>query len=460
MKKAKISSEENCDFISRLPDPILYRILGLLRIKEAIQTCVLSKRWEHLWTSLPSLNFNFDYDSDYDPDEDSDGNSAEDYADEMSDYSAKCERFPNFVNAVLLRRKPLDLDVFQLFCYYLSNNAEMHWIRYAMNHNVRVLHLSPYEFIPWSTYTCASLQKLYLYSPHRDLDNLDSSLQRVNLPNLKKLSICCADLLNSNYVNNFLGGCPKLEFLLIDTCKFTDCIIAHDNLEYLVLVRCLIEDELFVSAPNLLQFFYRGELSLPCKTTLNMPSLASSRLTSCDPPFMFLHHKEETSWVPSIIKCLEGMATCLRFLTNVELLELHFEYRQYKEFSASVSSLELPIFPYLKNVTVAFCMFSCFQMVTWIMKSSPKLKTLTILQNRCVSHSEEGDCSHCTNESTNVSSTIAISPHKKLKIVEVKYWRYNQMVRQLADALMDCTKEFENLKICWSKYKSSRQYLN
>ncbi|XP_078149567.1 F-box/LRR-repeat protein At3g59210-like [Carex rostrata] len=445
MKNAKISSEENCDFISKLLDLILHQILGLLRVKEAVKTCVLSKRWEHLWTSLPSLNFIFN---------DLFDNFDEDFDDNESAFSAKCEKFVNFVNAVLLRRKPLDLDVFQLHCYELSNSQEINWIRYAMNHNARVLQLTPSEFIPWSTYTCASLQKLYLNGPDGDFHNLDSSVQRVNLPNLKKLSIFNAVSLNSSYVKNFLCGCPKLEFLLIDTCIFTKyCIIAHDNLEYLVLVRSLIKDELFVSAPNLLSFSYMDELPLPCKTTLNMPSLESSCLTSCDPPSIFQINK--TSCYPSMVKCLEGMATCLRFLTNVELLELHFECCQYKELLASVLSLELPIFPNLKNVTVAFCVFSCFQMVTWIVKSSPKLKRLQYYKKN-LSHGEE---EASTNESTKVSSTIAIFPHKKLKIVEVKYWRYNQMVRQLADALMDGTKEFENLKICWSKYKSSRQYL-
>ncbi|XP_078149958.1 putative F-box/LRR-repeat protein At3g18150 [Carex rostrata] len=400
---------ENCDFISNLPDPILHHILGFLLTKEAIQTCVLSKRWEHLWTFLPSLNFNFsEFCEDIDDDSD-------DGVELLSAYSA---RFVKFVNAVLLRRKPLDLDVFHLNCYELEeDSSEADWIRYAMNHNTRVLYLSTSDFIPWSSYTCTSLEKLDLYRPHTDSDII------VNLPNLKALSISYADL-DSCYVKNFLSGCPILEFLELDNCNFsyTDCIIAHEYLKYLLLVTCRIEQELFVSAPNLLSFSYEDELSLPCKTTLNMPSLAKSCLTSCD---------------PSMIKCLEGTATCLRFLTNVELLELHFECRQYKELLASVLSLELPIFPNLKNVTVAFCMFSCFQMVTSILKSSPKLKKLTILQKECLSHCE---AEASTNESTSISSTIAVSLHKNLKIVEVKYWNYNQMVRELVDTLKELEK--------------------
>ena len=46
------------DYISNLPDPILVVILGLLATQEAVRTCVLSKRWNNLWTSLPVLNIN------------------------------------------------------------------------------------------------------------------------------------------------------------------------------------------------------------------------------------------------------------------------------------------------------------------------------------------------------------------------------------------------------------------
>ena len=44
------------DFISSLPDAILLLFLMLLETKEAVRTCVLSKRWERLWISLPFLN--------------------------------------------------------------------------------------------------------------------------------------------------------------------------------------------------------------------------------------------------------------------------------------------------------------------------------------------------------------------------------------------------------------------
>lgn len=45
------------DRLSSLPNDIIHNILSLLDIRSAVQTCVLSKRWKRIWTSLPFLTF-------------------------------------------------------------------------------------------------------------------------------------------------------------------------------------------------------------------------------------------------------------------------------------------------------------------------------------------------------------------------------------------------------------------
>lgn len=50
-----ICSDGEEDRISRLTDELIHHIMDT---KYAVQTSLLSKRWIHVWKSLPFLNFN------------------------------------------------------------------------------------------------------------------------------------------------------------------------------------------------------------------------------------------------------------------------------------------------------------------------------------------------------------------------------------------------------------------
>ncbi|KAL8103296.1 hypothetical protein AgCh_027743 [Apium graveolens] len=54
MKKARTEDE---DLISTLPDDLIHRIMLFMDTRFAVQTCVLSRRWEFIWTTLPFLSF-------------------------------------------------------------------------------------------------------------------------------------------------------------------------------------------------------------------------------------------------------------------------------------------------------------------------------------------------------------------------------------------------------------------
>lgn len=61
-KHARISNDGLCfnehDFISKLTDDILLKILHKLPTEEAMATSVLSSRWRDLWKSLSSIDLN------------------------------------------------------------------------------------------------------------------------------------------------------------------------------------------------------------------------------------------------------------------------------------------------------------------------------------------------------------------------------------------------------------------
>ncbi|XP_026438693.1 F-box/LRR-repeat protein At3g58930-like [Papaver somniferum] len=56
MKESRNAPGE--DRISMLPGGLIHHILSFNDTKYAVQTSVLSKRWIHIWKSLPVLEFN------------------------------------------------------------------------------------------------------------------------------------------------------------------------------------------------------------------------------------------------------------------------------------------------------------------------------------------------------------------------------------------------------------------
>ncbi|XP_061337516.1 F-box/LRR-repeat protein At3g26922-like [Gastrolobium bilobum] len=54
IRKMKSTIKDN-DRLSDLPTAILLHIMSFMKIKDAVQTCILSKRWKDLWKSLPNL---------------------------------------------------------------------------------------------------------------------------------------------------------------------------------------------------------------------------------------------------------------------------------------------------------------------------------------------------------------------------------------------------------------------
>ncbi|KAF2321137.1 hypothetical protein GH714_034450 [Hevea brasiliensis] len=56
---SKEKARRSRDRLSNLPDPLLHQIFSCLDTKQAIQSCVLSKRWRDFWVSLPHLNFDY-----------------------------------------------------------------------------------------------------------------------------------------------------------------------------------------------------------------------------------------------------------------------------------------------------------------------------------------------------------------------------------------------------------------
>ncbi|KAJ3687298.1 hypothetical protein LUZ61_016462 [Rhynchospora tenuis] len=448
MERSNIPSSGGggCDLISNMPDPILHHILGLLKTREAVQTCVLSKRWVHLWTCLPSLDFDsIEFTALEHPQCDSE-------EEESNVQRARDSlRFSTFVTTMLLMRKPLHLDMFRVsFGSLISDNLLLkEWVIYALQQNPRAVHLEFLKYPPLSLihrlYACASLEELSIhYGAGRVSPRLAEELYlhhserafskytrraAINLPNLKKLSFLNGSF-SKNKLKDLLSSCPLLQYLSLEQCYLEEDEIAHETLQHLTTINCRIPS--IISATNLVTFYCISPEQI---ATPNMPSLTHACVSVTDNIPMI------GSW--------EGLASFFSGLVNVEVLELDVPYAKPQE---EYVLPELPIFQKVHDFSVGFCMCSgfLFWLVTWILKKVPNLKKLTLKQQKCYGFccGEEADRSDWID----VPLRAAISHCNNLEVVEVKYSRSDSTLKRLLDALVDGTIELQNVNIMLSKH--------
>uniref|UniRef100_I1QYF2 F-box domain-containing protein n=1 Tax=Oryza glaberrima TaxID=4538 RepID=I1QYF2_ORYGL len=55
IKKTAADVEGGGDWTNALPDEVLQHVMSFLPAKQAVRTCVLARRWRHLWKSMPVL---------------------------------------------------------------------------------------------------------------------------------------------------------------------------------------------------------------------------------------------------------------------------------------------------------------------------------------------------------------------------------------------------------------------
>ncbi|OMO49347.1 hypothetical protein COLO4_38578 [Corchorus olitorius] len=264
--KKKQESEEDRDRISNLTDELIHKIMSFMNTKYAVQTCVLSERWECLWKSLPYLDFNhatFPFKGipwkDQDP----------------RDKDPKAiPSFISFITQVLCRRHHTNLV--EVCAQSLSEKPYAFilqgLITYALDHNVKQLSiLSDHgsdSVLPESFYTCRSLEVLYLNR------HVIKSPKFLALPALKSLHIHDIRMRKLESIFNLnLSGCPNLESLkLTESCDWE-------------------RKTLFVNAPKLKSLEisfdrYRMEtndVNYGCKVVIDTPGLITLKYSGYGP---------------------------------------------------------------------------------------------------------------------------------------------------------------------------------
>ncbi|KAH1229360.1 F-box/LRR-repeat protein [Glycine max] len=361
------TTEEERDRLSELPDFVLLHIMNFIDTKDALRTCILSKRWKDLWKHLTTLSFN----------------QSTSLFDER-----RVVNFNKFVSQVLSCRDGsillinVRLVIFESIGSQLLNRI----MKYAVLHNVQRLTMNiPFFYGKISTYldpiifSCQSLTYLELHNiscwPPLELPK---SLQ---LPALKTLrltrvlftatnNVCAEPFTTCNLLNTLVLN----DFFLHNDAKIL--FISNSNLSSLKLENLKIRDtfqhKVVLSTPNLSSLtvciFGASSLSIqPLSSTCNLSCLEEGTIDIATD----ISHPVLIGW--------------LQVFTNVKILTLSYETLKLilKDLSnlATMGS-QPPCFVKLESLKVVTYLFRVIsdeevnKAVEYLLQNSPLIRVL------------------------------------------------------------------------------------
>ncbi|CAI9292389.1 unnamed protein product [Lactuca saligna] len=205
IKHQEIMVKRDDDGISALPDCLLLEILSRLpSTKDAIRTGTLSKRWEHLWTWVPTLIFS----------------TKTGPPTQRLQNSKPRDEFPLLVDKTLTQCRQIKLKKFILHTYYDTRFESQfnNWIRYAISCNVEELNL---EF--WGSETEFLLNEfIFINSCFTDLRLAGckvNSSGAISWENVRSLCISGVNV-DEDLIVNIVSGSPLLGTLVFEYCRW------------------------------------------------------------------------------------------------------------------------------------------------------------------------------------------------------------------------------------------------
>ncbi|KAF5478863.1 hypothetical protein F2P56_005391 [Juglans regia] len=254
----------NLDMFSRLTDEILLIIIFFLPFKEAARTCVLSKRWRHIWRETKNIDF--------------DERFFVGVGESQERQETQRQIFIDFARQWMKNYKKTGIDKFRLSCLKPVNFREdvERCIAFAISHNVKVLDLDFSDPILWEEDGFSNHEALFdlpmnVYG-HVVLESLKlfSCSFRVsdfmNLKALKHVSLGWLQL-KVSFIESLLLNCPLLESLSLTKCWNLEHLRINGpnlRLRSLVIDKCnFLRDHWFdIEAPNLRFLKYSGVVGI------------------------------------------------------------------------------------------------------------------------------------------------------------------------------------------------------
>ncbi|XP_009145915.1 putative F-box/LRR-repeat protein At3g18150 [Brassica rapa] len=330
------------DLISNLPDEILQHILCFIRIKLAITTSLLSRRWKHVWCEIPSLSL------------------------DATILTAAS------VNKTLSHYTAPKTKSFHLKTYRSKYTPHINrWIKCAMSHNVENLSLDfwansyPYK-LPDFFYNSSSFRQLNikLIFFHTIVPECTVSWKF-----LRKLSLSGCTLSDESLAK-ILTGCPILEYLTLCHCSELKVLDLRKSLRLRTLQ---IRRDMSVPGPTQIVAPHIHSLrllnsQLSC-TFVDVASLTEAKLDIC---YVSVNPNLKADFLQTmVLKMLEK-------IQNVEKLTFGGNFIQI----LSLAEIRGVSFPMLKVKTLTLDTDICQYVIPGIerlLQNSPDLETLTAL---------------------------------------------------------------------------------
>uniref|UniRef100_A0ACD5X3X4 Uncharacterized protein n=1 Tax=Avena sativa TaxID=4498 RepID=A0ACD5X3X4_AVESA len=405
-KTVKASPSSRVDHLSALPDSVLQHALGFLEAREAVRTCVLARRWCHLWRLIPRLRVT------------------------EVDVFRSVEKLNEFMDQLLLPRdhgSALDECEFDLRGFLRLDDARVDlWIRHVLTCHAQVLQLQLYTRL----------------SSTQDLSGVTLANQPLLSQHLWRLELNGVSLEDS-----FLdfSSCSMLKDLKITNCVIDTDKILSQSLKHLIIMGCELCWRLhptLISAPSLISLQlddYAGVTPI----LQRMPLLETGSVSlghhneeycdfcdqggfgECDCGMVCL----EDDCAPDVSVHLLGLSTAsyLELIASSKMVTFKRDLRYCPEFSKLKSLL-------LND----WCLVADLQILLSFLHHTPLLERLTLQLCKKPKSDMELEGSGLMEEPLIL---------KQLKIVEIKCQMIDERVRNIFKILSCSSISLEKINV-------------
>uniref|UniRef100_A0A0E0AQS8 F-box domain-containing protein n=1 Tax=Oryza glumipatula TaxID=40148 RepID=A0A0E0AQS8_9ORYZ len=291
--------DNDSDRISNLPDELLHHVMSYLTAQEAVRTCVLSRRWQNVWSSMMFLH----------------ANAAK---------SSSITSFKKFLDNVLLYRNPVPLK--GLWVSAACDNSDdsldysdIHrWVHHVLRSNARevgifvrcgskLLSIDGYPF----AFTSVHLSKLVLF----------------------KFTV------NDCFAKKLSSGCPVLKDLVLISCGIDVTMFSSTTLKSFVIHNAEDIEHL----PKQIEYLV---IEMPNLVTLHIEEIPRRNIHLVDlssvkeATIYFFEHSFRNSAVDCNILSALSNATSLKLICDSVYDELGAE--EYEKFPTAAAAIDPP----------------------------------------------------------------------------------------------------------------------